>query len=364
MHTERNLIDRFLEALGAVPDVQIAAEDVQREIRVNEHPHHRHLDARINVRVGDRPITLLVETKKAIYPRDVRQVLWQLRDLAQNAAPLDDGETQSMLVAESISPGAKDLLRAERVGYFDDGGSLFLPARGAYLYIDKPPPKSLEKSMRSIFAGRRAQVLLALLVRPQDWFGVTKIAREAKVAPSTASQVLTQLDRFEWVDSRGQGPGKERHLREPGALLDAWARQKTLLRPPAMRRYYVSGFKADSLLEHIARTFNGHHVTYAVTSEAAAQRYAPFLTTVSVVRARLLAGSAADAAVADLGARVVNEGFNFAVYESKSAGELLFREQLGEVWLASPVQVYLDLVQGEGRAKELADHLRRERIKF
>jgi hypothetical protein len=51
-----------------------------------------------------------------------------------------------MLVAESISPGAKQLLRAERVAYFDSGGSLFLPARGAYLYIDKPPPKSLARS--------------------------------------------------------------------------------------------------------------------------------------------------------------------------------------------------------------------------
>ena len=48
----------------------------------------------------------------------------------------------------------------------------------------------------------------------------------------------------------------------------------------------------------------------------------------------------------------------------ESPGELLFRERVGEVWLASPVQVYLDLVRGEGRSKELAEHLRRERIGF
>ena len=55
---------------------------------------------------------------------------------------------------------------------------------------------------------------------------------------------------------------------------------------------------------------------------------------------------------------------NLAVIETKSAGELLFREQVGGVWLASPVQVYLDLLRGEGRAKEMAEHLRQERIKF
>jgi len=68
--------------------------------------------------------------------------------------------------------------------------------------------------------------------------------------------------------------------------------------------------------------------------------------------------------MAELGARVVNEGANFAVIETKSAGELLFRQNVGGVWLASPVQVYLDLLRGEGRAKEMAEHLRKERIGF
>ena len=62
------------------------------------------------------------------------------------------------LVAQSISPGAKELLRDERVGYYDSGGSLFLPAANIYVYVDKPPPKSLSRSIRSVFSGRRAQV--------------------------------------------------------------------------------------------------------------------------------------------------------------------------------------------------------------
>ena len=65
-----------------------------------------------------------------------------------------------------------------------------------------------------------------------------------------------------------------------------------------------------------------------------------------------------------LGARVVSEGFNLAVIEATSPGELLFRERVNGAWLASPIQVYLDLLRSEGRAKEMADHLRRERIGF
>lgn len=40
------------------------------------------------------------------------------------------------------------------------------------------------------------------------------------------------------------------------------------------------------------------------------------------------------------------------------------REQVRSIWLASPIQVYLDLLGSEGRAKEMAEHLRKERIGF
>jgi len=349
------LIERFLEALQELPDV-----DADLDIRESALTVLHRVDGEIHLNVAGKPVVLLVETRKTAYPRDVRQVLWQFKALRQAYS----SEVQHLLVAESISPGAKELLKSERVGYYDSGGSLFLPAPGAYMYIDKPPPKPLEKSVRSLFSGRRAQVLHALLVRPQDWFGVTEVAGRAQVAPSTASDVLRELERFEWLESRGQGPGKERHLCEPGELLDAWTKQFAGSTAPVLRRYYVPGLKSDALLQRLGQVFDVHQVGYAVSYEAAAQRYAPFLSGISQVRTRLLPGAGADAALAQLDARVVTEGANLAVIETRSAGELLFREQVDGIWLASPVQVYLDLLRGEGRAREMAEHLRRERIGF
>jgi hypothetical protein len=353
--SERALIDQFLEALRSLPDVQV-------ELDRGGAPA---FDAQVTLDVAGKRIHAILELKKAVYPRDVRQVVWRISDLARQRSVDESGtEALPMLIAESISPGAKELLRAERVGYFDSGGSLYLPARGAYLYVDQPPPKALSRSMRTLFAGRRAQVLHVLLVRHQDWFGVKDLAEEARVSSGTASQVLTEMERFDWLTSRGQGPNKQRHLREPAALLDAWAQQLTSIRPPALRRYFVPAMKPDGLMEHLAHVCEAHHVEYAISFEVAAQRYAPFLSAVSQVRCRVLAGAGGDAVIADLGARVVSEGANLVVFEAKSAGDLLFRERVGGVWLASPVQVYLDLLRGEGRAKEMAEHLRRERIGF
>jgi len=351
---ERALIEQFLDSLRALPEVHA-------ELALSESAMQAagRFDAKIDLHVAGKSIVLLVEAKKSVYPRDVRQALWQLKSLQHHYA-----DVQHLLIAESLSPGAKELLRAEHIGYFDSGGSLFLPASGAYIYIDKPAPKTLEKSVRSLFSGRRAQVLYALLVNHEEWFGVTEVAERAQVAPSTASDVLGELERFDWLVSRGQGPSKERHLREPGALLDAWAKLLTTQRAPVLRRYYVPGLKSDALIERLSKIFDAHQAPYAVSSEAAAQRYAPFLSAISQVRVRLLPSTSAEAAMAELDARVVNEGANLAVIETKSAGELLFRQNVGGVWLANPVQVYLDLLRGEGRSKEMAEHLRKERIGF
>ncbi len=348
------LVQQFLEVLRELPDTHA-------EIGLW---HTGRYDAQIDLRVAGTSLVLWVETKSAVYPRDVHQVLWQFMETKHRSPKTRGKPPLSILVAESISPGAKKLLRDERVGYYDSGGSLYLPALGAYIYIDKPPPKTFAKSMGALFSGRRAQVLHALLVRYQDWFGGKELAELAMVSPATVSQVLTELDRFDWLMSRGQGPSKERHLREPAALLDAWAKQLASSRPLNLRRYYVPGAKGDALMARVANAFDAFDAGYAISHEAAAQRYTPFLSAVSQVRVRLVIGSRAEAAIADLDARVVSEGANLAIIEAKSPGELLFRERVGDAWLASPIQVYLDLLRGEGRSKEMAEHLRKEKIGF
>lgn len=204
----------------------------------------------------------------------------------------------------------------------------------------------------AVFKGKRAQVLRALLHSRDEWFGLGAMAELAQVSTTTASETLTELERIEWVTARGQGPAKERKLENPKAILDEWAVQTARQAP--YRRYHVSGANSDKLADRIAEVCAHHHTPYAITQESAAQRYAPFLTTIARVACRLPPGRAAEAVVGDLGARVVAEGVNLIIIERPTQGEFLFRERVGDVWLASPVQVYLDLQEAGGCAKEIA----------
>ena len=357
---EGELLEGFLKALRELPEVQAEFVGTEQPGDLN---HEQ--DAQIELRVGGKTVALMIETKKFVYPRDARQALWQFLESARKRHHSGEhGETVFCLIAQSISPGAKEMLKKERIGYYDSGGSLFVPAGPVYLYVDKPHPKGLSRTIRSVFTGRRAQVLHALLLRNQEWFGVKDIAELARVSPATASQVLTELEKFEWVVSRGRGPSKKRHLQEPGTLLDAWASQLTLMRPLPMQRYFVPSARADALVRKFAEACTQRTAEYAITHEAAGQRYAPFLSTVSQVRCRLLDNPAADRVLGALDARAVDQGTNLAVIKVKSPDELLFRESVDGIWLASAVQVYLDLMLNEGRARELAKHLRHERIGY
>lgn len=362
MHTsrdherERETLDELLKALGEIPHIRLSINSVKRPMVRSSYV----LDAEVDMSIADKDIKLLIEIKRAVYPRDIRQILWQL-DYARNEHAHGRFEAVPFVAAESISVGARELLRAENIGFFDAGGSLFVPARGAYLYVDKPVPRTLEKSVRSLFTGKRSQVLHALLIRHGNWFGVTELAQLAEVSPATASETLTALDRMEWVSARGQGPAKERRLSDPAGLLNEWCAQIMASRRSIIRqRYYVPGGESSRLAHRLAELCEDAGVEYALTQEAAAQAYAPFLSSISRVACRMVPSTAASAVMARLEARVVSEGANLDIIETKSHSEFLFKEQKDALWLASPVQVYLDLLRGDGRSRDMAEHLRKE----
>ncbi len=72
----------------------------------------------------------------------------------------------------------------------------------------------------------------------------------------------------------------------------------------------------------------------------------------------------AEDALVKLNARPVREGANLRIINVDAQSGLLFKTRVDEVWLASPIQVYLDLQRHHGRAPELAEHLREEKDWF
>ena len=358
--TAPQLLDQCLAALRDISQVQVSPS-LQDPLTLES----AKLDAVLELTIAGLAVRLLVEIKKTLYPRDVRHVLWQVRQLATRlpSAPTE-AITLPFLIAERFSPGAQQALRAEQAGYFAAGGSLFLPVAGAYLDIQRPPLASVHRILRSLFSGRASQVVHALLSKPVDWFSGQSLAAAAHVLPTTVSQVVRELQRLEWVAAQGKGPNKRRRLEAPTQLLDQWVQYRATARPAKTERFFVPTGGLSELLGVLTKGCAQHGVEYGVTQEVAGQAYAPFLSQVSRAHVRLQPHPAVDQVLAELNARPVAEGANLVRIEIRSDSEMLFRQQHQDIWMASPIQVYLDLMDAPGRARELAAHLRRESIGF
>ena len=72
--TERSLIEQFLETLRALPEVHAGWQPDASESA-------RGYDAQIDLNIAGKSLTLRIEVKKAVYPRDAHPVLWRSKDL-------------------------------------------------------------------------------------------------------------------------------------------------------------------------------------------------------------------------------------------------------------------------------------------
>lgn len=363
IEAQDELISAFRRTLESLPSLAVA--EVRPHVRLGDGSSLLEADAILRIEASGRPMTLLVETKSTVYPRDARQTVWQLRGL-QKALSESEGlnDVVPVLISNSLSEGAKDFLRDESIGYFEEGGSLFLAKGDLYILLERPSSKKNARATGAIFSGRRSQVLLALLQSPHSWSSVKELSGKAFVSTATVSQVLADLEKREWVFSKGSGPHKERQLQDPRGLLDAWSRHIVESPRPRVTRYFVPSLKPEELMQRINQLCKERGATYAITGEWAAQIYSPFLSSISQVRCRFPNDQPMKVLTAALNAREVTEGSNFEVIETKPNGYLLFSEEHRGIRLASPIVVYLDLLQNGGRAKEMAEHLRRERIGF
>lgn len=354
------LAEAYAAALRTIPGV---------EAEVKPHADTRGLDAVVSARLSGHHFVLLLEIKRTVYPRDVYQALHQL-DYVKNTLhqSLHEGEgtVLPVLVAESISEGAQDILKRENFAFFDSGGSMFLSHDGTFIDFIRPPAPSQAKLVRNLYSGARARVLIVLLLERDRWFSVGELADKAKVSLGTASETLKAMEDLEWVRVEGSGPNKTRRVFNPSVILDSWSNNtKAASKQKRARRYYVPYLGNENLAAHLDHHLIQNGVAYAFTGEYAAQHYTPYLTQVSQIRARLVWDIHAERAMQDMDARAVAEGSNFVVLEVPSGADLLYREQESDsFWFANPIHIYLDLLSAEGRAKDMAKFFREQRIQF
>ncbi|MCC7369266.1 MAG: helix-turn-helix domain-containing protein [Chloroflexi bacterium] len=352
------LLGEVREALAALPGIRLHTERRHRCLL------DRRVDLVITADIKGQPADILIDVKANAYPRDVRAAADQLLALRDRNRQQDGMRPLSlMLVAPAIPPTSRELLRERGVGYWDSGGSLYLDLPHALYWIDRPVPERSVRRARNVFRGRAAQVLHALLTAPERAWHVHELAERAEVAPSTVHQVFTFLEEHLWVEKRGAGPQVVRILHEPGALLDAWSEHHTLAAYSA-HRFHRWARDPSEVRRIVTFVLETHGVEYALTLAAGASFVAPFATDSGRLTLLVPPLTILDTVTRQAGLSPVDEGETVTFLVTRERTPLLFRRRIDDTWVASDIQLYLDLYAWPQRGKEQARHLRAERLGF
>lgn len=355
---EKQMLDTLVKTLAKAFGPEVSVLDTSYQLS----GEGMDLDGMIEIQAPHKTLRVLVEVKKEVYPRDLRNAVYQLRRCMDETRNRYDAI--GLLAAGVLSPGAKSELREHNIASFELGGSLYLKHDGWFINIEKPSLR-LKKNVQGIdlFTEARESVIHALLMNSHGWLTGKELAEQAETSPYTCSLVLQELTLREWVESTGGGPSKRRMLIRPDVLLDAWSEQWQK-RKEEKSKWYTFVEKPKYLLTHLAERIDRRNVNFpwAFTGAAAANIYAPLLT--STEGAEVIVPKGYAEIMADvLELKPVNKGANVTLIEREPAS-LLYRDKHHAplIFLASPYILYLDLLDGRGRNKELAEHIRKERL--
>jgi hypothetical protein len=345
----------FLEAFCERTGASVAG--IRRDVSIGA----SRLDATVNLRLatGDA-LTLAVEIMRAGYPRDIPSAVAHIQDF-QRAQP-NASSVAGVVVADSLSPGARSDLRQRGIGYFDHSGTLFFKHQPWLVDIERAAP-SRPRRPAALFTGAREQVVLALLQHaarhPSDGFiSGAELASLAGTSPYTVSLTMQALQREDWVETIGNGPRLRRRLRDANALLDAWAQAWTLRRDTTSR-YFLFSPPRTSLRDTLLHTLRQKD-HWALTGAAAANAAFPHLTQVERVEVIVPPGQA-QAWGREMGLEPAEKGANVLFIEREGASMMFLDDESGQTGanVANRFIQYLDLLNGYGRNKELAQEFRR-----
>lgn len=320
------------------------------------------LDCLLHIVLPSGPKRLAIELLRQAYPREIRDAAWKLASFLKGQDSAKD--IILMVAAEHLSDGAKDDLRHHEMAYFDASGTFFLRNKGCLIDIQRPSKPASRRGAAQLFTGAREQVVHALLVERNTFRSGLELAELSKTSTYTVSTVLAELERREWIESAGSGRMLRRRLSSPSALLDAWAEAWTQRKDTKTKWYcYVSN--PATMLDQLAEKIEASRLEGGVfTGAAAANRIAPHLTRTDTIDIIIPPGEA-DHYAAALKMKPVDKGANVTLIERTGASTLFSnKENSAEPRLANPLILYLDLLDGRGRNKELADQLRLQKLEI
>ena len=293
-------------------------------------------------------------------------------ELIKEREPFGTDPARATLVAtRQLAEPTREMLRKSGISWAEElTGVCHLTGRG--LLIDTKIRDDSERKDRSaVQAKLRARsglvVETILTVFQHEPILIKTIAARATVSPALAFRVLWRLSRLNLLEVHGSGPNRYWRLNEAGGILDLWAAEEEP--PKRVTNLYVWARSPQELLQKLSELGRLDR-KWAVGGTAAANLYAPTLSSDPDLTVWVDASLPAKEIAAALGGEVVDKGSNLQIWQSgdnlplnlaAKARKGSVPETASDVRLVSPARAYIEAVTAGGRGPDVAQNLR-ERI--
>ncbi|MCB9506257.1 MAG: MarR family transcriptional regulator [Myxococcales bacterium] len=272
----------------------------------------------------------------------------------------DAGEQVMPLVAVPfMGDVGRERCAAAGAAWLDLSGNALIMAPGLRIRVEGQPNRFKRRGRPSSpFAPKSARIARWLLMHPGAAFSQRDVARATGVDEGLTSRIVSRLEEDDLIE-RVAGGGIR--ARDPDLLLDAW-REDYDFSKHDIRRGHVAARSGEALARPLCEAFGQAGIDYAATGLSAAwlmTRFTGFrLATV------YLAEHPTDDLLRELGFREEATGANVWLVVPNDAGVFHGAAEHQAIRCVHPLQVYLDLLAHPERAKEAAEHLRAELLRW
>ncbi len=308
------------------------------------------LDAEYLLKINNFEKTLLVALTALGTPKRIQSAVYQLRSYL-NKEPGSYG----IVIAPFISDRSAQICKNAGVGFVDLSGNFWIAFDSYFLNRENMPNQyPLETSLTTLYAPKTERVLRVLLTYPYRAWKITELAEEADISLGMITHIRRRLEEEVWVEKHAVGFS----LSAPEALLADWVEAYDFDSHEQVGFYTMDPLvEVEQRLNQICKTSN---TKFSLTGFSAANHLAPM---VKGQKSMIYIGQALKEIAKEAGLKPVDSGANISLIQPYDEGVFWNRTEIQGIQIATPVQIYLDLMQMHGRGEEAANFLLQEVIK-
>ena len=299
--------------------------------------------------------TFVVEYKSSGSTAPVSAAIEKVRRLAASVGP----RAIPLVVVPFMGQVGSRRCEEAGVAWLDLSGNARIVAPGIRVLVEGQPNQFKSRGRpSSAFAPKSSRISRWLLMHAEHPVKQRDLAQATDMDEGFTSRIVSRLEEESFV-LRGQDG--ELKLRDPDLLLAAW-RETYDFSMHQVIQGHLAARSGEEALRFLADGLRGEGVRYAATGLAAAwllTKFSGFRLTTMYVAER-----PASEVLESLAFREEERGANVWIVVPKDDGVFQGAGERDGIACVHPVQAYLDLKDQPERAKEAADHLRAELLKW